>query len=110
MTDSPDPDLAEALLAAAAADRERLLRSSDPPSLSSALAALGHRREIAAAEVLALVDQVVEDRGLRKTARRELHRLRSIGIEPPAQAPTAAADEPSRAATAAIGEAWASDI
>src|SRR5947209_2434875 len=61
MTDSPDPDLAETLLAAAAADRERLLRSSDPPSLSSALAALGHRREIAAAEVLALVDQDVED-------------------------------------------------
>jgi hypothetical protein len=105
------PDLAESLLAASPTEREQLLRSADPRALATALETLGHRRQISAAEVLETVDQVVEDRGLRKAARRELHRLRSIGIEPPARpVVSTAASDASRAATVAIGEAWATDI
>jgi hypothetical protein len=71
------------LLAAEPADREPLLRSANASDLTAALQALGHRRDVAAAEILAQADSVVDDRALRKVARRELHRLRSMGIEPP---------------------------
>ncbi len=81
-------DLTSTLLAATPAEREQLLRTSDPAALSQAIQALGHERDTASAEVLALADQVLEDRGLRKAARRELHRLRSMGIEPPEPAST----------------------
>ena len=108
---SETPDLTAALLAAEPAERERLLRSADASDLAAALTALGHTRQPAAAEVLVLVDLVVDDRGLRKAARRELHRLRSIGVEPPAtvratQEPTPPREEPRLQVT----EAWATDI
>ncbi|HET6316821.1 MAG TPA: hypothetical protein VFG86_10200 [Chloroflexota bacterium] len=106
-------DLADALLAADEAGRAELLRSSNPAELQGAVAALGHRHEQAAAEVLAIVDSVVEDRTLRKAARRELHRLRSAGIQPPQTAPApgvpstpAPASEPS----VPITQAWATDF
>src|SRR5438270_294723 len=80
---SETTDLAATLLAADLAEREQLLRSADPAELNQAVQALGHRREPAAAEILAQVDDVIDDRVLRKAARRELHRLRSMGVEPP---------------------------
>jgi hypothetical protein len=106
-------DLTAQLLAAPTDEREALLRSADPATLEDTLQALGHQRESAAAEILALVDDVVEDRALRKTARRELHRLRSMGVEPPVltrptQAEVGAAE--TRSQTLEVSEAWATDI
>jgi hypothetical protein len=106
-------DLTAQLLAAPTDEREALLRSADPATLEYAIQALGHQREAAAAEILALVDDVVEDRALRKTARRELHRLRSMGVEPPvltrpAQAEASVAE--TRPQTLEVSEAWATDI
>jgi hypothetical protein len=106
-------DFTAHLLAAPADDREQLLRSADAGTLAEAIQALGHHRDTAAAEILVLVEDVVEDRTLRKAARRELHRLRSVGIEPPAatalqsQAPIATAARPR---TLEVTEAWATDI
>lgn len=108
---SETPDLTAALLAAEPAERERLLRGADASDLAAALTALGHTRQPAAAEVLALVDLVVDDRGLRKAARRELHRLRSIGVEP--QAAVRATQEPTQPHEESrlhVSEAWATDI
>jgi hypothetical protein len=106
-------DLTSTLLAAPAAEREQLLRSADAGALSQAIQTLGHRREVAAAEILALVDAVVDDRAVRKTARRELHRLRSMGIEPreviAASAATAAPAE-ARSSVLPVSEAWATDV
>jgi hypothetical protein len=105
------PDLAASLLEAAPGEREQLLRAADPTALGAALQSLGHRRDVAAAEILAQADNVVDDRALRKVARRELHRLRSIGIEPP-PAPTAAAPPPepdARPRVLAVSEAWGTD-
>jgi hypothetical protein len=103
--------LASALLAASQDERARLLQSADPDALAAALPTLGHTREVSAAEVLALVDAVVGDRALRKAARRELHRLRSMGVEPsrPAvlQPQTAVAERPR---TLSVSEAWVTDI
>jgi hypothetical protein len=110
-TETSANDLAASLIAADAADREQLLRSADTDELSTALQSLGHRRDVTAAEVLAMVDNVVDDRALRKVARRELHRLRSMGIEPPAAQP--ASSPPSteaRPQTLAVSEAWGTDI
>jgi hypothetical protein len=111
-TETPShTDLASALLEAEPAEREHLLRAAEPTALSSALQALGHRRDVAAAAILAQADSVVDDRALRKVARRELHRLRSIGIEPPAGEPaTEPAPEPAaRPRTLAVSEAWGTD-
>ena len=111
-TTQPTSDLAATLLAAEPAEREQLLRSVDPIELKAALQALGHHRDVTAAEVLSQADGVVDDRALRKLARRELHRLRSIGIEPPAM-PVAAA-EPAATETRphvdAVTEAWGTDV
>jgi hypothetical protein len=110
---STDTDLAAALLAAEPAERERLLRSADTTQLEATLKTLGHTRQAAAAEVLALVDLVVDDRALRKVARRELHRLRSMGVEPPPSARTSVESDsaPSpRQAPLEVAEAWATDI
>ena len=75
------------------------------------MSALGHRRDQAAAEVLSLVEDAVDDRALKKAARRELHRLRSIGVQAPAAAARAAAPTTAQPpASLAIGEAWATDI
>lgn len=106
------PELATSLLAAESAEREQLLRSAEPSALSDALQALGHRRDVAAAEVLLQVESVVDDRALRKMARRELHRLRSMGIEPPAaqEAPAALAAVDTAPRILPVTEAWGTDI
>jgi hypothetical protein len=105
-------DLVASLLAAEPAEREQLLRSANASDLTAVLQALGHRREIAAAEILAQVDSVVDDRAVRKVARRELHRLRSIGIEPPAVPTPAAPPEPadSRSRIVEVTEARGTNI
>lgn len=105
-------DLVAALLAAEPGERDRLLRAADPGELESALTQLGHTRKSEAAELLALVEAVVEDRALRKLARRELHRLRSSGIEAPQ--PVATSEQPVEGRGSHkqldVSEAWASDI
>jgi len=108
---SETDDLASRLLAGDPAERSALLRSADATALADTIQTLGHHRETAAAEVLAQVEDVVEDRAARKAARRELHRLRSIGIEPPRPAVPAAppVTAPERR-TFAITEAWGTDI
>src|SRR6185436_4139359 len=58
------PDLADALLAADAAGRAELLRQSDPADAQAAIAALGHRHEQAAAEVLTQIDASAADKAL----------------------------------------------
>lgn len=108
-------DLVAALLEGESAQRESLLREADPAALEVALKQLGERRLVAAAEVLALVDLVVEDRSLRKSARRELHRLRSVGVraqEPqPGHAAAAGRSGVSRPdATLPVSQAWVTDI
>jgi hypothetical protein len=107
------PELVDALLTADSAGRADLLRQSSSSDLQPAIAALGRRHQQSAAEVLALIDTVVEDRALRKAARRELHRLRSAGVRAPdaplpvaPTAPTPSQTEP----TVAVSEAWATDI
>ena len=83
------------------------MRSADLATIE----ALGHTRETAAAAILLELEDLVEDRALRKAARRELHRLRSIGIQPPtraAQVEAVAAQRESK--TLPVSEAWASDI
>jgi hypothetical protein len=77
--------------------------------VAQAIQALGHYREAAAAETLALIDDVVQDRALRKAARRELHRLRSMGIEPPIVRRAQPLEE-ARPRTFEVTEAWATDI
>jgi hypothetical protein len=105
-------DLATALLAAESTEREKLLRSADPAELHAALQVLGRRHEVSAAEVLAQVDTVVDDRALRKSARRELHRLRSIGIEPPVSSTSSAPPPPAESGPRIldVSEAWGTDF
>ena len=116
VSQSSEPsELAAALLAADESTRLRLLREAEPGPLDAAITALGHRHEPAAAAVLDLIDQTVDDRARRKAARRELHRLRSAGVEPPPRVAAASdsptATEPSVAQPqAAVTEAWATDI
>jgi hypothetical protein len=111
VSESESPDLVAALLQASPSEREQLLRSADHAVLESAVGQLGHRREAAAAEVLGLVDLVVDDRALKKAARRELHRLRSIGIHVPPPVPVAIdTTAGSAAAPIDVSEAWATDI
>ncbi len=108
-------DLVAALLEGESAQRESILRAADPAALELALRELGERREVAAAEVLALVDLVVEDRGLRKSARRELHRLRSVGVRVQEPTPDRAAREIQSAvarpaAPIPVSQAWVTDV
>jgi hypothetical protein len=108
---SETTDLAAALLAAEPAERERILRATPTSDLAPALTQLGHTRQPAAADVLALIDLVVEDRGVRKAARRELHRLRSMGIEPSSAVQVTSEPTPiPQHTTLEISEAWATDI
>jgi len=107
---SESHDLVAALLESEPAEREALLRQADAAVIEVALKELGERREVAAAEVLALVDLVVEDRGLRKSARREMHRLRSIGVQAPQPVRIGAAPAAARAdAPIPVSQAWATD-
>ena len=62
------------------AERETLVRSADLDAIES----LGHTREPAAAEILLLIEGAVDDRVLRKAARREIHRLRPVAEGPQA--------------------------
>jgi hypothetical protein len=104
-------ELVETLLHGDPAERQRLLREAHTEVLEAALPQLGHRREPAAAEVLALADLVLDNRSLKKLARRELHRLRSMGVQAPA--PSLATPEPQPAEPQrplAISEAWVTDI
>lgn len=105
-------DLATALLSADAAERERLLRSVDPETLEMTLPQVARARTAEAAGVLALVDVLIDDKAVRKAARRELHRLRSMGVDVPTVTPESVTGEPERAAAApsAIAQAHASDI
>src|SRR5438105_2880614 len=106
----PASDLANALLAADRPERERLLRETPSSELEPALSELGHRRDQVAAEVLALADAVADDRGIRKAARRELHRLRSAGVALP-EAPVATAQAPrATQPEVVLAEAWVSDF
>jgi len=103
--------LAATLLDAEPDERVRMLRAADASALAAAIEALGHTREHAAADVLALVDDMVDDRVLRKAARRELHRLRSMGVEPPVRsAPQVQTSVDQRPKTLPISGAWATDI
>src|SRR4051794_18235435 len=112
----PAPDLADALLAADAAERERLLHDAATDDLTAAITTLGHRHLQDAADVLALVESSVDDRAVRKAARRELHRLRSAGVHAhaPVEPAIALAAVPVSATRAEpvvpIAEAWATDI
>jgi hypothetical protein len=108
----PAAELADALLAADGAGRAQLVSQAEAADLQAAIDALGHSHEAAAAEVLSLVDAVSTDRALRKAARRELHRLRSSGIQAPpaAEAPPAPAATGHVEPTVAVSEAWATDI
>jgi hypothetical protein len=105
-------DLVAALLEGEAAQRELLLREADPAALEVALKQLGERREVAAAEVLTLVDLIVEDRSLRKSARRELHRLRSVGVraQEPQPSRTNTERQPRVEPTLPVAQAWVTDI
>jgi len=108
---SETPDLVAALLQGSPSEREHLLRTADRAALELAVGQLGHRREPAAAEVLGLVDLVIDDRAMKKAARRELHRLRSMGIHVPQ--PVLVAGEPTPPVAEAaleVSEAWATDI
>jgi hypothetical protein len=110
VTDSTATDLSARLLGAEHAERESLLGSANPAALGEAIQVLGHRRETAAAEVLAQIDASVDDRALRKAARRELHRLQSMGIEPPVVDAAPAAPVEERPRTLEVSEAWATDF
>jgi hypothetical protein len=104
------PDLVSALLAADLAEREQLVRAADAATLAPTVAVLGHTRDSRAAEVLATIDALAEDRSVRKAARREVHRLRSIGIEAPVvpSAPAPAAATAARSVVE-VSEAWGTD-
>jgi hypothetical protein len=82
-------DLAGALLAAEPGERQRLVAESSEQDLEQAVAALGHRRDPQAGAVLALVAAVAASKAIRKAARREVHRLRSIGVQVPDVEPAA---------------------
>src|SRR4051794_17862367 len=112
----PAPELAEALLVADTAERERLLHDAAPNDLAAAITALGQRHVQDAADVLALVESSVDDRAMRKAARRELHRLRSAGVAahvPDVPTPALSAVPTSAARpepVVPVSEAWATDI
>lgn len=113
---SQPPDLATTLVEADAPTREQLVRQAEPAQLDAAISALGRRREPAAAEALDLIDRLADGRAQRKAARRELHRLRSAGVQVPERPAEAPAPVPA-AETAATGEpnvhvteAWGTDV
>lgn len=78
----PDRSLAKRLLGGAGVEVRTLLLEAPRSAVEQALAELGRARTPAAAEVLDFADGVLLEKALRKAARRELHRLRSLGINP----------------------------
>lgn len=108
---SEPTDLAAALIEADEPTRARMLRETEAGRLDAVITELGHRRESAAAAVLDAIDRIVDDRALRKAARRELHRLRSAGVQVPVMtvaAPVGAERRPEP--TVEVSEAWATDV
>ena len=94
-----------------------LLHAAASEDLAAAISALGQRHVQDAADVLAQVESTVDDRVLRKAARRELHRLRSAGVA--AHAPAAPdarrvgrlCEQPrEEKPSVPVTEAWATDI
>jgi hypothetical protein len=106
-------DLANLLLAESPAERLERLRQADVAELEQAIPELGRQHILAAAEVLRLIDAVVPDRALRKAARRELHRLESVGIHAPERLDLPQPDMAEIDASARhvpLSEAWGTDI
>jgi hypothetical protein len=108
-------DLANTLLAETPAERLERLRQVDVAELEQAISELGRQHVLAAAEVLRMIDAVVPDRGLRKAARRELHRLESIGIHAPEVLDLPPEEEPEILDLPAgprvrVSEAWGTEI
>jgi hypothetical protein len=107
-------DLANTLLAETPAERLERLRQADVAELEQAIPELGRQHILAAAEVLRLIDAVVADRGLRKAARRELHRLESMGIHAPQVLDLPEAEpevlEMPQGPSVVVSEAWATEI
>ena len=99
-------DLVAALLAADLPVWARFVAETPSEELERAIATLGQRREPAAAAVLALIDARRPERRVRKAARRELHRLRSVGVRAPELVGVAARERP-RPEPLAVSEVWA---
>jgi hypothetical protein len=99
-------DLVSALLAADPPVWAQFVAETPSEDLERAIATLGQRREPAAAAVLALIDARRPERRVRKAARRELHRLRSVGVRAPESAGVAARERPPPAPLA-VSEVWA---
>lgn len=109
--------LAEELLAAVnegqdpAALAERLVAAA-PDEARAALGALGRSRSARAGPILAAVAEGRANaaRDLRKEARRELHRLRAVGVEVPRPSalPAVAPHPPLAERPAVLADAWAS--
>jgi hypothetical protein len=99
-------DLVSALLAADPRVWAQFVAETPAEDLERAIATLGQRREPAAAAVLALIDARRPERRVRKAARRELHRLRSVGVRAPAAAGVTARERPPPAPLA-VSEVWA---
>ena len=99
-------DLVSALLAADLPVWAQFVAETPSEELERAIATLGQRREPAAAAVLALIDARRPERRVRKAARRELHRLRSVGVRAPESVGGAAREQP-RPEPLAVSEVWA---
>ncbi len=76
-------DLAARLLAAGPTDWPEIVQQASPSELEEAVARLGRVRDPSAAAALTAIDALATQRSLRKAARRELHRLRAVGVEAP---------------------------
>ncbi len=99
-------DLVSALLAADLPVWAQFVAETPSEDLERAITTLGQRREPAAAAVLALIDARRPERRVRKAARRELHRLRSVGVRAPEAGGVAERERP-RPEPLAISEVWA---
>jgi hypothetical protein len=99
-------DPVSALLAADPPVWARFVAETPSADLERAIATLGQRREPAAAAVLALIEARRPERRVRKAARRELHRLRSVGVRAPESVGGAARERP-RPERLAVSEVWA---
>ena len=100
--------LVDALLAADGGEQRRLIAEASGEDLERAISALGQRRNEQSGAVLGLMAAVAAHKAIRKAARRELHRLRSVGVKVPEVEFTVAEPpahfEPPRLVS---GEVWA---
>lgn len=110
MSENPAP-LAATLESAESGQREALVIGAALVDLLSAVGVLGQRRTPHAANALQAVEAFASDKAVRKAARKELHRLQSVGIKPSEAAPAPAPAAPSlRQERLAPAEAWASSF